>query len=86
VTYEGREEATRDRVRRYLKENYADRDGYPLSEARLTELLTDHGDTLTDGERHLSYTYYVGDQVAEAARLAWAGADPDQPDHEADQS
>jgi hypothetical protein len=75
MTYQGQEDATRDRVRRYLKENYSDPDGTPLSAARLTELLTDHSSVVELGIDHLSHAYYVGDQVAEAAGLDWVGDD-----------
>lgn len=49
MSYDGSEDATRDRVRRYLKENYVDTDDTPLSDARLTQLLADHHETLTRG-------------------------------------
>ncbi len=75
MTYPGQENATRDRVCRYLKENYSDPDGTPLSDARLTELLTDHASIVERGVEQLSYAYYVGDQVAEAAGLDWSGDD-----------
>jgi len=75
VTYQGNEDATHDRVRRYLKENYTDPDGTPLSDARLTELLTDHHDTLQRGIDQLSHAHYVGDAIAESAGLDWAGDD-----------
>lgn len=75
MTYQGQEDATPDRVRRYLKENYTDPDGTPLSDARLTELLTDHHDTLQRGVDQLSHAYYVGDAIAEAAGLDWSGDD-----------
>jgi hypothetical protein len=77
MTYQGQEDATRDRVRRYLKENYSDSDGTPLSPARLTELLTDHSSVVELGIDHLSHAYYVGDQIAEAAGLDWVGDDGD---------
>ena len=73
MSYEGTEDATRERVRRYLKENYVDTDDTPLSEARLTELLADHHETLTQGIEYLSHARYVGDQIAEAVGLEWAG-------------
>jgi hypothetical protein len=74
VTYQGQEDATPDRVRRYLKENYTDPDG-PLSDARITELLTDHHDTLQRGIDQLSHAYYVGDAIADAAGPDRAGDD-----------
>jgi hypothetical protein len=77
MTYHGQDNATPDRVRRYLKENYSDPDGTPLSDARLTELLTDHASIVERGIDHLSYAYYVGDQIAEAAGLDWSGDDSD---------
>jgi hypothetical protein len=77
MTYHGQENATRDRVRRYLKENYRDPDGTQLSDARLTELLTDHAGIVERGVEQLSYAYYVGDKVAEAAGLDWSGDDND---------
>ncbi len=73
MTYQGQENATRDRVRRYLKENYRDPDDTALSDARLTELLTDHASFLQRGIDQLSYACFVGDQVAEAAGLDWSG-------------
>jgi hypothetical protein len=75
MAYKGNENATRDRVRRYLKENYVDTDDTPLSDARLTELLADHDQTLTQGIEVLSHACYVGDQIAEAVGLDWAGDD-----------
>jgi hypothetical protein len=75
MSYEGTEDATRERVRRYLKENYADTDATPLSAARLTELLADHEDTLTHGIEFLSHARFVGDQIAEAVGLEWTGDD-----------
>jgi hypothetical protein len=75
VTYQGQEGATPDRVRRYLKENYTDPDGTPLSDARLTELLTDHHGTVQRGVDLLSNADYVGDAIADAAGLDWAGDD-----------
>ncbi len=80
MTYQGQEDATRDRVRRYLKENYSDPDGTPLSDARLTELLTDDSSIVEFGIDHLSHAYYVGDQIAEAAGLDWGGDDLDNSD------
>jgi hypothetical protein len=80
MTYQGQEDATRDRVRRYLKENYSDPDGTPLSAARLTELLTDHSSVVELGIDHLSHAYYVGDQIAEAAGLDWVGDDGEDSD------
>ncbi len=71
MTYQGQEDATRDRVRRYLKENYSDPDGARLSAARLTELPTDHSSIVELGIDHLSYAYHVGDKIAEAAGLDW---------------
>jgi len=73
MTYQGQENATRDRVRRYLKESYRDPDGTALSDARLTELLTDHGGILQRGIDQLSHASFVGDQIAEAASLDWSG-------------
>ncbi len=73
MSYQGQENATRDRVRRYLKENYHDPDGTALSDARLTELLTDHASILQRGIDQLSHAYFVGDQIAEAAGLDWSG-------------
>ena len=75
MTYQGQEDATRDRVRRYLKENCTDPDGTPPSAARLTELLTDHSSIVELGIDHLSHAYYVGDKIAEAAGLDWVGED-----------
>lgn len=75
MSYQGNEDATRDRVRRYLKENYTDTDGAALSDARLTELLTDHAEVLSTGISHLSHAAYVGDQIATAAGLQWTGDD-----------
>ena len=75
MSYQGQENATRDRVRRYLKENYRDPDGTSLSDARLTELLTDHASIVERGIEQLSYAYHVGDKVAEAAGLDWSGDD-----------
>ena len=75
MSYDGNEDATRERVRRYLKENYVDTDDTPLSDARLTELLADHNETLTQGIEYLSHASYVGDQIAEAVGLDWAGDD-----------
>jgi hypothetical protein len=75
MSYQGQEDATRDRVRRYLKENYSDPDGTPLSDARLTELLTDHTTMVEFGVDLLSHAYYVGDQIAEAGGLDWSGDD-----------
>jgi len=80
MTYQGQEDATRDRVRRYLKENYSDPDGTPLSDARLTELLTNHGSIVEVGIDHLSHAYYVGDQIAEAGGLDWVGDDGEDSD------
>jgi len=73
MSYQGQENATRDRVRRYLKENYRDPDGTALSDARLTELLTDHASILQRGIDQLSHASFVGDQIAEAAGLDWSG-------------
>jgi hypothetical protein len=75
MTYQGQEDATRDRVRRHLEENYSDPDGAPLSAARLTELLTDHSSIVELGIDHLSYAYDVGDKIAEVAGLDWVGDD-----------
>ncbi|MEU1811037.1 hypothetical protein [Micromonospora aurantiaca (nom. illeg.)] len=75
MPYLGQENATPDRVRRFLTENYTEPDGAPLSDARLTELLTDHHGIVERGIRLLSYAYYVGDKIAEAAGLNWAGDD-----------
>jgi hypothetical protein len=69
MTYRGLENATRERVRRYLKENYREPDGSALSDARLTELLTDYASIVDRGVEMLSYANYVGDRVAEAAGL-----------------
>jgi hypothetical protein len=80
MTYQGQEDATRDRVRRYLTENYSDPDGTPLSAARLTELLTDHSSVVELGIDQLSHAYYVGDKIAEAAGLAWVGDDGEDSD------
>jgi hypothetical protein len=80
MTYHGQENATQDLVRRYLKENYRDPDGTPLSDARLTELLADHASIVERGVQQLSYAYYVGDKVAEAAGLDWSGDDNDTGD------
>jgi hypothetical protein len=80
VTYHGPEQATPQRVRHYLKDNYVDPDGTPLSQARLTELLTDHDPTVQTGIMCLSYAYYVGDQIAEAADLRWNSGDTDNVD------
>jgi len=77
MSYQGQENATRDRVRRYLKENYRDPDGTALSDARLTELLTDHASILQHGIDQLSHASFVGDQIAEAAGLDWSGDDGD---------
>jgi hypothetical protein len=77
MTYCGQENATRDRVRRYLKANYSETDGTPLSDARLTELLTDHDGIVQQGIDMLSHAYYVGDQIAETAGLDWSGDDHD---------
>jgi hypothetical protein len=77
MTYQGQQNATRDRVRRYLKENYHDPHGTPLSDARLTELLTEHASILQRGVDQLSHAHYVGDQIAEAAGLDWSGDDSD---------
>lgn len=52
MTYRGQENATRDGVRRYLRENYSESDGTALSDARLTELLTDHDGICAAGHRH----------------------------------
>jgi hypothetical protein len=82
MTYPGQENATRDRVRRYLKENYRDPDGTPLSDARLTELLTDHASIVERGIEQLSYAYHVGDKVAEAAGLNWSGDNTEDGDDE----
>lgn len=75
MSYHGNEDATRDRVRRYLKENYVDTDDTLLSDARITELLAGHNETLTRGIEYRSHASYVGDQVAEAVGLDWAGDD-----------
>lgn len=75
MSYNGNEEATRERVRRYLKANYVDTDDTPLSDARLTELLAEHHETLTRGIGYRSHASYVGDQIAEAVGLDWAGDD-----------
>ena len=75
MSYQGQENATRDRVRRYLKENYRDPDGTALSDARLTELLTDHASILQRGIDRLSHASFVGDQIAEAAGLDWSGGE-----------
>jgi hypothetical protein len=75
MSYDGNEDATRDRVRRYLKENYVDTDATPLSDARVTELLADHHETVTRGIEYLSHACYLGDQIAEAVGLDWAGDD-----------
>jgi hypothetical protein len=80
MSYQGQENATRDRVRRYVKENYRDPDGTALSDARLTELLTDHASILQRGIDHLSHAYFVGDQIAETAGLDWSGDDCDGSD------
>jgi hypothetical protein len=80
MTYQGQEDATRDRVRRYLEENYSDPDGTPLSAARLTELLTDHNSIVELGIDHLSYANHVDDKIAEAAGLDWVGDDSDNGD------
>jgi hypothetical protein len=80
MTYQGQEDATRDRVCRYLKENYGTPDGRPLCAARLTELLADHRSIVELGIDHLSYAYYVGDKIAEAAGLDWVGDDSDAGD------
>ena len=73
MSYQGQENATRDRVRRYLKEHYRDPDGTALSDARLTELLTDHASILQRGIDQLSHASFVGDQIAETAGLDWSG-------------
>ena len=73
MSYQGQENATRDRVRRYLKENYRDPHGTALSDARLTELLTDHASILQRGIDQLSHASFVGDQIAETAGLDWSG-------------
>jgi hypothetical protein len=86
MTYQGQEDATRDRVRRYLEENYSDPDGTPLSAARLTELLTDHSSIVELGIDHLSYAYHVGDKIAEAAGPDWVGEDSDDGDEGGDGS
>lgn len=75
MTYEGDENATPELVRRYLRENYADADGSPLSEAQLTKLLVDHRRSVERGVAMLSHASYVGDQIAEAAGLEWTGDD-----------
>ena len=84
MTYHGQENATHDLVRRYLKENYSDPDGTPLSDARLTELLTDHAGIVERGVEQLSHAYYVGDKIAEAAGLDWSGDEGDDDDDDDD--
>ena len=69
--YPGGENATRDRIRRYLKANYTNADGSVLSDARLTELLTEHDTIVERGRSTGSFIYYIGDQIAEAAGLAF---------------
>ena len=75
-SYHGGEDASHDRVRRYLKANYTDADGTRLSDARLTELLTDHSAIVDRGLADRASAFYVGDQLAEAAGLSFRMDDP----------
>jgi hypothetical protein len=75
--YPGGEDANRDRVRRYLKATYTEVDGTVLSDARLTELLTDQHGIVERGLADRASAYYVGDQIAEAAGLLFNGDDLD---------
>lgn len=67
--YEGNENATRVNVRRYLASNYYE-DNEPLSEVRLTALMTEHANWIDQGIAIRSHAYYVGDRIAELSGLS----------------
>jgi hypothetical protein len=69
MPYEGTEEATPERVRAYLRAQYTDTDGSPLSDARLTELLTEHATHMRRAGELGSFAYWAGDKIAAVAGL-----------------
>ncbi|MEU1761260.1 hypothetical protein [Micromonospora sp. NPDC005652] len=73
--YAGQENATVDRVTRYLRENYGEADGTPLTEERLSELVVKHVSTIRKAIEFASFAYYPGDQIARAEKLDYIGPD-----------
>ncbi|MFG3710923.1 hypothetical protein [Micromonospora sp. NPDC047730] len=73
--YTGREEATMDRVVRFLRDNYGHSDGSPLTEERLLELTIKHADVIRTAITLGSFAYYPGDKIAAAERLEYIGPD-----------
>lgn len=64
--YYGAENATVERVRRYLVENFVD-----VSDARASALIGDHRDLVNTGIAMVSHAAYVGDQIADREELVW---------------
>ncbi|GAA3751230.1 hypothetical protein [Micromonospora maritima] len=72
--YDGQEDATVDRVARYLRDNYGPNDAQ-LTEEQLLDLVAAHASTIRQAIEMGSFAYYAGDEIADAAGLDYIGPD-----------
>lgn len=76
-TYDGRENASVERVVRYLRENFYE-NGAPLGDERLLDLVIRQNALIRTAIIMGSFAYYPGDQIADAESLLYCGSAGDE--------
>ncbi len=80
--YDGCENATADRVIRYMLANYARPDGTTLTYADAHDLVLKHVGKLSEAIDFASYAHYPANKIADEEDLAFTGNDDEESDED----